>query len=385
MPHQDVHKCWVGWLSIFAILSLLLSCATPASQPEFPPSESDLELLGNARLCESKTATLARWKGATFTRMPWGRGEQLQRFAQSHQPNHDRFYFFNEDDVLVGGVFRYLGGLRLKPYPVLRRTLTQLTPTFEVYLNPTSLLGGKSLQTAALYRTGDKTSTTQYLVLESGDAPKLLVASVAIDPYEPLLTSYQKVFLPGFELSQGVEVRTQGGDVVSEKAKDFLAFQQFARGEAALFASCGVQDSKTAINAYTKAIAHGFEDSVRLSEAHHRLGLALQEEGLLQESRAQLEQALTIRPNVPEVINHLGAVVAQQGHRIQASELFERAIILKPNYARARFNLAEALEAVNPSRAIEEYETYLALAEGIPEEKGRATLVRTRVKKLKGE
>ncbi|MCH8040455.1 MAG: hypothetical protein IH977_08925 [Nitrospinae bacterium] len=378
-------KCWVGWLSIFAILSLLLSCATPASQPEFPPSESDLELLGTTRLCDAKPLILASWEGTSFTRKPWGSGEQLQRIAQSLQPDHDRFYFFNEDDVFVGGVFRYLDGLSLQPYSVLRGTLTQLNPTFEVYLNSTSLLGGRSLQTAVLYRTGDKTSTTQYLVLESDDAPKLLVASVAIDPYEPLLTSYQKAFLPGFELSQGVEGRTQGGDIVSEKAKDFLALQQFARGEAALFASCGVRDAKMAIKAYTKAISHGFEDSVRLSETHHRLGLALQEEGLLQESRAQLEQALTIRPNVPEVINHLGAVVAQQGHRIQASELFERAIILKPNYARARFNLAEALEVVNPSRAIEEYETYLALAEGIPEEEGRATLVRKRVKKLKGE
>jgi len=378
-------KCWVGWLSIFAILSLVLSCATPASQPEFPPSESDLELLGTTRLCDAKPLILASWEGTSFTRKPWGSGEQLQRIAQSLQPDHDRFYFFDEDDVLVGAVFRYLDGLNLEPYPVLRGTLTQLPPTFEAYLNATSLLRGKSLQTAVLYRTGDKTTTIQYLVLKSDEVPKLLVASMAIDPYEPLLNSYQKAYLPEFELYQGAQGKTQNKGGAPEKAKDFLALQQFARGETALFASCGVQDAKTAIDAYTKAISHGFEDSVRFSEAHFRLGIALREEGRLEEARSQLEEALTIRPNVPKFINNLGSVLAQQEKNDQAVELFERAIVLKPNYARARYNLAEVLEPVNRRRAIEEYETYLALVEGIPEEEGRATLVRKRVKKLKGE
>ena len=59
--------------------------------------------------------------------------------------------------------------------------------------------------------------------------------------------------------------------------------------------------------------------------------------------------------------------------------------MLRPNYARARFNLAEVLEKVNVRRAIEEYETYLALVDGIPEEEPRMLLVEERLKRLKGK
>ena len=156
-------------------------------------------------------------------------------------------------------------------------------------------------------------------------------------------------------------------------------------GEAALFASCGERNADIAIKAYQAAIAHGITPDLRLAEAHHRLGLALRDKGRFQEAETQLNQALIIRPNVPEVINNLGSVLAQQDKKIQAIEQFEKAIVLRPNYARARFNLAESLESIQIRRAIEEYETYLALVEGIPEEATRARLVEERVKRLKGK
>ena len=46
-------------------------------------------------------------------------------------------------------------------------------------------------------------------------------------------------------------------------------------------------------------------------------------------------------------------------------------------------NLAEAYEPTNPKRALSEYETYLALVEGIPDEANRIALVQQRVKALK--
>ena len=97
-----------------------------------------------------------------------------------------------------------------------------------------------------------------------------------------------------------------------------------------------------------------------------------------------MEKALEIRPNVPEVLNNLGTVLAQQKKGPQAVQLFEQAIVLRPNYARARFNLAGALEEVNVRRAIEEYETYLVLVEGISEEERRILIVEERHKRLKG-
>jgi hypothetical protein len=61
---------------------------------------------------------------------------------------------------------------------------------------------------------------------------------------------------------------------------------------------------------------------------------------------------------------------------------FERTVTLRPNYAIARYNLAEAYESTNPKQALSEYETYLALVEGIPDEAGRIALVQQRVNAL---
>lgn len=362
---------------------LVVSCtSTPPPEPGFPPSASDLELLGSTKLCDDQTLVLNQWKGTTFTQESWGSGERLQRLAQSSQPDHDRFYFFNEEGILVGSIFRFTSGLNLKPYPVLRQTLSELPPSSAFFLDPTQLIQSTKAKSATLYRTGDKTSTTQYLVLDDEDRPQLLVASMAIDPYEQLLSSYQETYLPG--LVRTSSPKKEGGPALSKDTK-FLALQQFARGEAALFLSCGQRLPDVAIDAYRRAIEYGFKDKVRLAESHHRLGLALREKGQMKEAQRHLEQALEIRPNVPEVINNLGSVLVQQKKQAQAVQLFEQAIVLRPNYARARYNLAEVLEKVNVRRAIEEYETYLALAEGIPEEERRSLLVQERLKQLKGK
>lgn len=283
---------------------------------------------------------------------------------------------------MVGAIFRFTPGLDLKPYSVLRQTLSELPPSSAFFLDPSQLLLSTKAKSAVLYRTGDKTSTTQYLVLDEKERPQLLVASMAIDPFEQLLSSYQETYLPG--LVRSSQTGEEKESALSQDNK-FLALQQFARGEAALFSSCGARLPDVAIDAYRQAVGFGFADKQRLAESHHRLGLALREKGQLQEAQQQLEQALEIRPNVPEVINNLGSVLAQQKKQSKAVELFERAIVLRPNYARARFNLAEALEPVNARRAIEEYETYLALVEGIPQEEQRILLVEERLKKLKGK
>ena len=375
---------WSRWMLSVGVLAAWTACSTPSPQPEpgLPPSASDLVLLGSTKLCDDKTLILNTWKGMTFTRKPWGSGERLQRLSQSRQPDHDRFYFFNEEGILVGAIFRFISGLNLKPYPVLRQTLSELPPSSSFFLDPTQLLGSSKAKSAILFRTGDKTSTTEYLVLDDEDRSELLVASMVIDPYEQLLSIYQESYLPGL-------VRTVSEEKAKESAlsKDtkFLALQQFARGEAALFSSCGQRKLDVAIDAYRRALEYGFEDKVRLAESHHRLGLALRDNGQVREAQQQLEQALEIRPNVPEVINNLGSVLAQQKKQAQAVELFKKAIVLRPNYARARFNLAEVLEKVNERRAIEEYETYLALVDGIPEEEPRMLLVEERLKRLKGK
>jgi len=292
------------WVLLCGALVAWSSCSsTPQPEPGLPPSASDLELLGSTKLCDDKTLVLSQWKGTKFAREPWGAGEQLQRLAQSSQPDHDRFYFFDDEGILVGAIFRYVDGLNLKPYPVLRKTLSELPPSSAFFLDPTQLLLSTKAKSAVLYRTGDKTTTTQYTILDDKDRPQLLVASMAIDPYEQLLSSYQETYLPGL-------VRSARADKEKESAlsqdNKFLALQQFARGEGALFSSCGQRQPDVAVDAYRQALEYGFTDTVRLAESHHRLGLALRDKGQFQESQQQLEKALEIRPNVPEVINNLG-------------------------------------------------------------------------------
>ena len=121
----------------------------------------------------------------------------------------------------------------------------------------------------------------------------------------------------------------------------------------------------------------------RIAEAHHRRGLALREKGKLVEARKAIEESLTIKPYAPRVLNSLGIVLVQLKKPTQAITSLEKAIALQPNYARARFNLAQAYEQTNPRRAIDEYETYLALVEHIPEESTRAALAKDRLEKLK--
>ena len=64
-----------------------------------------------------------------------------------------------------------------------------------------------------------------------------------------------------------------------QKTSNFLAVQQFARGEVALFESCPGKKPDIAIDAYRQAIELGLGDTQRVAEAHHRLGLALRNKG----------------------------------------------------------------------------------------------------------
>lgn len=367
-------------------LGLLTACGpTPAPRLEstLPPSASDLELLGASHLCDAKESVVKHWQGLRYEQSPWGSGEQLQRSEQSGQPDHDQFYFFNDEQRLVGAVFRYNQGLSLKAYPVLRQTLSELRPSSTFYIDPTQLLSQEGARSAVLYRTGDYTSTTQYLVLESEENPTLLVASLVIDPYEQLLSSYHETFLPGLNRSRSPT--TEESSPEKDSSDDFLGLQQFARGEAALFGSCGTAHPAIAVDAYRRSIQLGLKDEARVAEAHHRLGLAFLDQGQLADAQRELEQALSLRPNAPAIISNLGRVLAEQQQQDRAIALFRRALILRPNFAEARFYLAASLEQTDTRRAIEEYETYLALVEGIPREAKRIRFVLERVKHLKGE
>ena len=370
---------------LLAVVSLVIGCSGSAApvKPPLPPSETDLVLLSSTALCERKAEFLKDHPSSMHTAEAWGSGQELTIPSENSASHGEESYFFDEDGVLVGALFTFPKGLDLKPYPVLRRTLSQLRPSVEFYLNVAQLETRTDMESSALLETGDEKSTTQYLLIGSPEYPVLLQTSFTIDPYVRLFSPYRREFLDRLRNpaggTGGQKMESQG----TEDKEPFSSLQQFARGQAAQLAYCGDKNYEIAADAYQKAIASGFTNKVWLAEARHKLGVTWQAKGQFEKAKAELLQSLALRPNIPEVLNNLGTVQVKLGDKAAGLSLFEKAVILRPNYALARYNLAEASEDTNPKRAISEYETYLALSEGIPEEEARIVHAKERVKLLK--
>ncbi len=369
---------------LLLLLTLMVGCGPAAPiRPDLPPSESDLVLLKSVALCERQPEFLKAHPPATHTSKAWGSGQEFLIPPSKSASQSEESYFFDEDGLLVGALFTFPRGLDLEPYPVLHHTLSLLKPSLEFYLNVAQLETKANMDTSALFETGDEKSTTQYLVTGSREHMILLQASFTVDPYVRLFSPYRREFLDRLRNPTGgkggQKIENQG----SEDKEPFLSLQQFARGQAAQLAYCGDKNYDVAADAYQKAIASGFTNKVWQAEAHHKLGLAWAAKGQFEKAKAEMLQSLAIRPNIPEVLNNLGTVYVKLGDNAAALAMFEKAVILRPNYAVARYNLAEAYEPTKPKRALAEYETFVALVEGIPEEEARVAHARERIKALK--
>ena len=369
---------------LFAACALWAGCETPPpARPPLPPSESDLDLLGPTKLCDSRQTFLAAHPGITPHTHAWGSGQELRIPSEHSRSKSEESYFFDEDGTLVGMLFVFRSGLDLAPYKTLRYTLSRLKPSLEFYLTVAQLADRQNMEASTIYDTGDEKTTTRYLVLGDRSDQRLLEASFTVDPYVKLFSPYRKEFLDRLrdtaQHTGGQHLDTQG----SEDKEPFASLQQFARGQTAQLAYCGTKNQVIALDAYQKASASGFSGTVWQAELRHRLGVSWEAAGNLEKAKSELLASLALRPNSPEVVNNLGAVYWKLGEKKNALASFEKAILMRPNYAIARFNVAEAIADDNPRRAITEYETYLALVEGILEETDRAALAQKRVQALK--
>jgi tetratricopeptide (TPR) repeat protein len=368
----------------FLFVLLLTACETPnPRQQNLPPSETDLVLLTPGTLCQRKEVFLQQHPQSTLATKTWGSGQELMIPGDRSASHGDESYFFDEDGTLVGTLFTFATGLDLAPYSVLRHTLTLLKPTLEFYLTVANFAGKSSMDSSSLFETGDEKTTTQYLVISAREHPTLLQASVTIDPYVRLFSPYRREFLNRLRQPSGNQAGQQVDSQGAEDKEPFPSLQQFARGQTAQLSYCGAQHYEIAADAYRKSVESGFTNKVWLAEAHHKLGQSLFGLGQYEKAKTEMLQSLAIRPNTPEILNNLGSTQLKLGDKAGALASFEKAVNLRPNYAIARFNLAEAIEPTNPKRALSEYETYLVLVEGIPEEADRIALAQQRVKKLK--
>ncbi len=374
-----------GWAIIAGLCScLFLSHCTSSPPPSsLPPSASDLHLLGQHSLCQSKTVAQDHWRQGTGQDRRWGNGSE--HFQEILLPaKHGQWIVFNEDELLVGIVTVFPDGLALDNYPTLRETLSQLTPAREFYLTSSALLEGEVPDSATLYRTGEKTTTHQYYLRHrSGQDDQLIMAVFVLDPYESLLNSSQTRFLSYLDAAQSNREPPWSPFLEpSPASKDFLGLQQFARGEIALFASCGTKHPEIARDAYQQAIRHGLTDTKQLAEAHHRLGLALSQLGKYEEAKTSIMHALEKQPHAPNILNSYGTVLVQLKEVPAGIRAYEQALALRPAYSQARFNLASVFESINPKRAIQEYETFVILAEDNPDETARVSLAKAKIKAL---
>ncbi|HZZ60958.1 MAG TPA: sulfotransferase [Roseiarcus sp.] len=85
------------------------------------------------------------------------------------------------------------------------------------------------------------------------------------------------------------------------------------------------------------ALAPGF------APAWNNLGIVLQEELKLDESRLCLERALALEPNNPETLNNLANTLKRLGMAAEADKRWRAALDLKPDYAEVYSNLANLL------------------------------------------
>ena len=370
-------------LTSLLLISLALShCANPSPAPNLPPSQSDLKSLGRENLCQTRSGT-----GTSLTRgfqaTPWGSGIELYQHKRLPEDQH-QWLMFNEDGILVGAVTIYSNGLSLDPYPQLHQTLSQLPPSKEFFLNSSQILQEENPDSAILFRTGEATTTHQYVIRKRKNQDDQLVMTVfLLDPYERLFEDQHQRFL-AYATSDGPTnpVRPQTAELQNTPANEFLGLQQFARGELSLFGSCGTKNPDIAVDAYRQALKLGLPDKSHQAEAYHRIGLALKSLGKLEDAKLSLERALTLQPHSPTILNSYGTILAGLKQLPQAMQAYEQALALKPDYAHARFNLAEAFELVNPKRALQEYETFLSLAEENPQEFSKVQLAKQKIQAL---
>ena len=374
----------VGYFRVFLLLCFLPHCGSPPPPSNLPPSESDLNLMGKARLCQTKKEAQASWLKPGSHEGAWGNGtEHFQEIALPDKQG--QWLMFNEDQTLVGVITAFPDGLSLDPYPKLRGTLAQLPPAREFFFNSTQLLQGQEPESATLYRTGEATTTHQYYIKHSpGREDRLVMAVFVLDPYEPILDGSHPKFLSYLQSPSSQPASQPAAKEPSPTQQKFLGLQQFARGEIALFASCGTKHPDIAREAYQKAIDYGLSDTKQRAEAHHRLGLAYLSLGQPKEAKSQIEEALIIQPHSALILNSYGSVLAQLRDYHQSVKAYEQALALQPNYTLARFNLAEVFESINPRRAIQEYETFLILVEDNPAEAGKAAIAKNKIKTLQG-
>jgi hypothetical protein len=368
-------------IGIFAVTGLI-SCSsgpTVTQRPSLAPAPH-LDPAPAWNLCDRREAVLMHEAGHRTERRMWGTGEEVIAFRPTAGRDSEYHLFFDDRGVLVGYIDIIYEGIDLASQPAYAAWVSKQIAT-DFLLPPLIVERLRGPDSGRLYMDDGERISGRAVIVPQAGRRILYITSNVLTAYAPLLTPYRPQYLTRIRLPSATESSGRFGPYESE-SRDYIARQQFAKGEIAHFALCGDSEVDVAIAAYKRAIEIGLSEPLYQAEAHHRLGLAYRDKGLLKEAAAAIETSLKIRPSIPEVVNHLGKVYAMMGDTAHAVESYQTAIGLKPNYAIAHFNLAEIIEGTQPRRALTAYENYLAYVDPKPGEKERITKAKERVQAL---
>jgi tetratricopeptide (TPR) repeat protein len=97
-------------------------------------------------------------------------------------------------------------------------------------------------------------------------------------------------------------------------------------------------------------------------DALHLLGVALRQQGRVEEGLVLIERALKVRQDIPEGYNNLGDTLAALGREAEAEAAYRRALELRPSFVEAQTNLAALLKKQGRlNEAIAAFEAALAI------------------------
>ena len=363
------------------LLAATISCSsgpTVTDDPQMPPAPR-LTPAPAWNLCDRREAVLMHEAGHRTDRGVWGTGEKVIAYRTTAGRESEYHLFFDDRGVLVGYIDIVYEGIDLATQPAYAAWISkQIATDFLLPAVIAQRLRGPT--SGRLYMDQGERISGRAIVIPYKGRQILYIDSNVLTAYGPLLSPYQQEYLGQILLPSDSDSSRFGPH--ESESRNYAARQQFAKGEIAQFALCGTPAVDVAIESYKQAIEIGLSEPLYQAEAYHRLGLAYRDKGLLKEAAAAMEMSLKIRPSIPEVVNHLGKVYAMMGDTKRAVDAYHTAIGLKANYALAHFNLAEAIEATQPRRALTAYENYLAYVDPKTGEKERIAKAKERVQVL---
>jgi len=98
------------------------------------------------------------------------------------------------------------------------------------------------------------------------------------------------------------------------------------------------------------------------ADAFYRMGIALQEQGKMEEAIEAYNEALSIKPDHANAYNNMGIALKKQGKLEEAIEVYNKALAIKPDHANAYYNMGIALQKQGKiEEAIEAYNEALSI------------------------